>query len=861
MTIEQQVLQVVTGDGEFNEADVRKFVSAAHIDTAGVDYQTVAITGPQSSGKSTLMNALFGTSFTEMDAMKGRNQTTKGIWFAKSTKINEPVTMVMDLEGSDGRERGEDDTSFERQSSLFALAVADILLVNMWAKDIGREAGSGKPLLKTIFQVNLKLFTPAPNSRKTVLLFVFRDMTKTPLTQLKATWEEDLQRMWASITKPPHYDAYSFSDFFEVQYAALHNFEDREEDFRADVVTLRRRFSAEGDDTLVRVSQDALPGDAFALSMGNLWDIIKSQKDLNLPAHKVMVANIRCSEILNDQLRALREDQAWTSLVQASQQHLVPDFGSQASNLLESCLSGYEQEARYFEAGVRQSKQQELQAKLASMVREVFQQQLDHLHTKLLAAFKGDLGGSIMDKTQPFAEAADRWRNQAKQEFTQGTKEHLTVKGIDCNDSIQEGLETLVKEMDAWVEQLRQTKIKEVMSAAEQAMQSQLAGPTIALLDDMPSDLWTRLSNRLSTSSAAAAQVLTEGLEGYSVSEHERLEQREELQQHGRHRVEGLVQQAADTALSRMKDRFNDVFTRDEQGLPRNWSPSANIPTIAQQARQSAARLLALLAVIRLHTVKGPEDKIERALLSLAADRRAVQGGGEDQKASQSTEWDILAADDWPGITAKAMLLTPSRCRALWRQFTSDTNFVVQQAVNTQEANKAASNRLPPLWAMVAMVLLGWNEAMSILTSPLKLVLLVMGLLFAKTVYQELEVDSEMQHGLLPGCVALAAKFVPTMKQVARRTGEQCMSFIHDPNQLRESVQHQVEAVVHQADGLLHSPRRGSRDVQMTSVRSGELSSSNNLRHREATISQQSNLSASQAHAGSSAQSDDYKTK
>ena len=58
MTIEQQVLQVVTGDGEFNEADVRKFVSAAHIDTAGVDYQTVAITGPQSSGKSTLMNAL-----------------------------------------------------------------------------------------------------------------------------------------------------------------------------------------------------------------------------------------------------------------------------------------------------------------------------------------------------------------------------------------------------------------------------------------------------------------------------------------------------------------------------------------------------------------------------------------------------------------------------------------------------------------------------------------------------------------------------------------------------------------------------------------------------------------------------------
>ena len=55
---------------------------------------------------------------------------------------------------------------------------------------------------------------------------------------------------------------------------------------------------------------------------------------------QVMVANIRCGEILNDQLRALQEDQAWTSLVAAAQQHLLPDFGSQASNLLESCLTG-----------------------------------------------------------------------------------------------------------------------------------------------------------------------------------------------------------------------------------------------------------------------------------------------------------------------------------------------------------------------------------------------------------------------------------------------------------------------------------------------------------------------------------------
>ena len=66
----------------------------------------------------------------------------------------------MDLEGSDGRERGEDDTNFERQSALFALAVADVLLVNIWCHDIGREQGSGKPLLRTIFQVRGSLSWP-----------------------------------------------------------------------------------------------------------------------------------------------------------------------------------------------------------------------------------------------------------------------------------------------------------------------------------------------------------------------------------------------------------------------------------------------------------------------------------------------------------------------------------------------------------------------------------------------------------------------------------------------------------------------------------------------------------------------------
>jgi len=126
-----------------------------------------------------------------------------------------------------------------------------------------------------------------------------------------------------------------------------------------------------------------LPGHALALSLQKVWEIIRDQKDLNLPAHKVfastspshsanvlllvvhadlerlprregvlcaplkwgivcqvMVANIRCAEIMEEQLRALGEDQAWLGIRQEAVNGLVPRFGERAAALLDSCLSG-----------------------------------------------------------------------------------------------------------------------------------------------------------------------------------------------------------------------------------------------------------------------------------------------------------------------------------------------------------------------------------------------------------------------------------------------------------------------------------------------------------------------------------------
>lgn len=56
MAADAPTVQVIDGDGEFHEDELKAFVSDHGVAESRANYQVVAIMGPQSSGKSTLMN-------------------------------------------------------------------------------------------------------------------------------------------------------------------------------------------------------------------------------------------------------------------------------------------------------------------------------------------------------------------------------------------------------------------------------------------------------------------------------------------------------------------------------------------------------------------------------------------------------------------------------------------------------------------------------------------------------------------------------------------------------------------------------------------------------------------------------------
>ncbi|KAI3937525.1 hypothetical protein MKW92_025594 [Papaver armeniacum] len=313
--------------------------------------------------KSKPLNYLLRTNFREMDAFRG-------IWMAKCADI-EPCTLVMDLEGTDGRKRRgmpEDYTAFEKQGALFALAVSDIVLINMWCHDISREQAANKPLFDYIpGTIVLHLFSPCTIT----LLFV-------------------IHMFFADIPEPTQKDT-SLSEFLNVEVTALNSYEEKEE---------QRFYHSIAPGGLAGDRRDVVPASVLSFSAQQLWKIIKENKDLDLPAQKVKVATVQCEEIANEKFAQLVENEVI----------LVPH-------------AWYDMEAIHFDEGVRTANWQYLGTSLLQLVQPAYHSVLGHLRSKTLDDFKDAVEKAL--KGGAFAVAAHDCTQSFVAEFDKGCAAHV----------------------------------------------------------------------------------------------------------------------------------------------------------------------------------------------------------------------------------------------------------------------------------------------------------------------------------------------------------------------------------------------------------------------------------------------------
>ncbi|RWR88942.1 protein ROOT HAIR DEFECTIVE 3 2 isoform X4 [Cinnamomum micranthum f. kanehirae] len=816
--------QLINRDGMFNAAGLENFIKTVNLipqSRYGYSYAVVSIMGPPSSGKSTLLNHLFRTNFWEMDVLKGRSQTTKGVWIAKCIGI-EPFTIVMDLEGTDGRDRGEDDTAFEKQSALFALQLSDVVLINMWCHDIGREQQANKPLLKTVFQVMTRLFSP----RRTTLLFVIRDKTKTPLQHLEPILREDIQKIWDTVSKPQTLKDTLLSDFFRVEVTALSSYEEKEEQFKQEVRQLRQRFfNSIAPGGLAGDRRGLIPASGFSLRAQQIWKVLKENKDLDFPAHKVMVAAVRCEEISNEKFSRLTSDERWLELEAAVQSNPVSGFGKKLSSILDTYLSEYDMEAVYFDERVRTAKRQQLESKALQFVQPTYHAMLRHLRSRTLFNFKNQLVRSL-NRGKLFAASVRDCSRSCMLEFDQGCAD-VAIKQADWDTS--KVCEKLRRDIEAHATSVRNTKLSEMIADYEKQLTKALVKPVESLFYAAGQDTWASIRKLLRHETEVALSGFSAALSGFELDQETYDKMVGNLVSFARSVVEKKAREEAGKVLIHMKDRFLMVFTHDNASMPRAWTGKEDIWALTKDARAAALKLLSLLAAIRLAEksdnieivlfrslldgTSGVSSARDRSVMSASTDLhaastweevppkdtlitsgvscardRSVMSASTDMLAASTWEevppkdtlvtsgvssardrsvmsasTDLLAASTWEEVPPKDMLITPVQCTSLWARFKDETQYIVTHAIYVKEALRRNDSWIPPPWAIVAMIVLGFNEFMLLLRNPLYLLVIFIIFLLLKALWVELDFTGEFQNGALTGMFSLSSRFHPAV--------------------------------------------------------------------------------------------------
>ena len=792
-------MQIVTFDGEYAEDNV---IACLPSNSASWEsrYQIVAIMGPQSSGKSTLLNHAFGTTFVEMDDSLGRSQTTQGVWLSQGETCETP-TLVMDLEGTDGRERGEEDTAFEKQTALFAMASADVLLVNIWCNDIGREQASGKPLLRTIFEVNLKVFSP---EKKIVLLFVIRDRSKTPFERLVENLRADVEAIWRGITKPERYANSEITDLFELKFTSLPHYEHEHESFVAEAKALRNRFDApRSNEDSLRAEQAAVPITGLGVSLREVWSTVKANKDLDLPAHKIMVATVRCEEIADAAHARLAEDEELTSLLGEAKQGKVSHLSSRLEKLTNTAVTPYDDEAKYFVKDVREAKRADLKARIVKTLGEVTALHLDQVRGEIVSSLVHEVNSTLGDASVAYAQAKKKGGDKVG--FTEFIKGKFSTLDAEWESRLDDALPTddlswaefviaqtkeFQKEIDQAVDALRKERMNLTIHACERAMERAVGSQAIGLLEEAPRDMWHRMRQMRTAAVEKWDSEVAETVDEFDPN----AEELEHFHDNMRNRITEVVEaksrDASAAALAHMKQAFARVFSKDSKGLPRTWRPLDDVAAINRKAQREALRVLALLAVSRLDdnvdekTDDAHIKAIETALYGLipavvqpttsADEANEEPKAKEDVSASLPTEWEDANDDD--------VMLSPAECRTVWLQFESDTLYAVSQAMAAKEAARRALTGGAPIWMIVLLIVLGMNEIRWLLTHPLTLFILVAVGLYARAIYNQLDVASAMQLGLVPGLTVLGTKIVPIGLSILKKLADEgAASWSPDP--------------------------------------------------------------------------------
>ncbi|TXT04042.1 uncharacterized protein COLE_07739 [Cutaneotrichosporon oleaginosum] len=701
-------LQIIDENQHFTP-NLSKYLTKWNLIDSGFDYNVVAVFGSQSTGKSTLLNRLFGTTFDVMDS-KRRQQTTKGIWMCPSAYSS---ALVMDVEGTDGRERGEDQ-DFERKSALFSLASSEVLIVNIWEHQIGLYQGANLGLLKTVFEVNLSLFggsaeAAARPKEKTLILFVIRDHSGyTTIDSLSDTLKDSMAEIWQSLSKPTHLANAKLETYFDLSFAVLPHKIHQPEKFEADVVELRKRFvdKTRPDYVFQPAYHKRIPADGLSHYMEGIWAQVLANKDLDLPTQQELLAQFRCDELAAGVTEVFNVS-AKTVRRPIESGKVVPGLGKLMAEWLQVALTSFDAAASRYHVGVYTRKRQDLVTNLHAALSSLYLGELKNANKAASAKFVTDLAAALKEPSYDFAEVVSRCTRDARESFLSVAKES-TVAGSGWE--YEQELAMLDDNLKAIADKSRADETKKMVNGVERTVKRQLYEPVEIALSKPSPTMWDKVLATYRDVTDSAEKSYLKKARAYDCTEEENDSALKSLLTRSwlalRHKLE---EQTADpVVLSTLRDNFEQRFRYDENGVPRVWRPEDDLEGAFKKARDETLTLLPLFAKV------APEDE---ELLPTLPVPDTTDTDADPEKFDPDTAFVLVKA---------------SRLSQLEARFKREADAAYVEA----KRSMVSSISQIPMWIYGALVVLGWNEAMAVLFNPLYFAMLLVAAASAYIVLQ-----------------------------------------------------------------------------------------------------------------------------
>ena len=681
MADDHTLLQIIHADGSFTD-NLDDGLKRWDIYDKGNDYKVIAVLGVQSSGKSTMLNYLFDTKFAVMNSDVGQQQTTLGIWVGRSPENN---ILVFDVEGTDSEERGDDAVSFERKTSLFSLALAEILVLNIWSKDIGRKSGSNLELLKNVMELNLSLFG-VKNNKKTLLLFCLRDYDgKTPRDKLFERLNDSVNKIWESITKPEEVGEQPLTDFFEVEYTAFSHKIYQTEAFESEMLELRHRLSDVNHEKYLwrpSMSND-VPADGFATFARRIWEVINTNRDLDLPTEKIMLATFRCDEILRETLASIYEG-PYNELLELSRgPEIISDFGEQATAIHSAAIENYGKLAIRYHKETSEAKAAELSNKISTGFSVIFNDQIAKIAHQQIDAFDSALQALVPkaeEKLCPnFLAEITTLKEKVLHDFNSKAEENLLAE-VEPAWRFDGELRTFVQNIDNRLRTERDAQLRKLVFIIKNRLKVELKDQLAEILEAGTPSLWKDVRALKEKVTTKVDRQFREAIAQIVEDQNSVKDRHEEILTF----VDSLFFESTKEFAANIHEtamvRFEKRFKYDNKGLPKRWGRTDIIPDKYQADLDFASSIIQLVSIYRV-----------------------------DERFDDVTH----ETEDLP---AEIIIISKRDVAKIKERLTSSADALYKQALIEQERETNIASLYP--FIAIFMLVFAWDELWYLFTSP-----------------------------------------------------------------------------------------------------------------------------------------------